>query len=722
MSTSIDPYAICPCGNGKKIKFCKCQDSVGLLDSVATMIEGGQVVPALDKLSSILTDNPDAAWAYAIRGRLLINLREYDSLAENAERFVRLQPSNPLALTQRAAASVFKGRAEEATTTMLEALTESGRNVDSFVLDISTALAFALAQNGSFLTARVYAMLPMMANGYEGERMAISVLQQLNQSTSINQLMKSIPMPISRPEDVSWGERFDEATTLLTNNQVLLAKDKFESLQKTVPNEPAILSGLLTCSIWRGDLDDQVRLLKKLSGCESLDLEQRIRYRAVSALAKPGSPELAVASHQLLSETANVEEAEMAMMANSRFIALPAEMLADFRLSEDDIPPRSGFQILDREAPEDLEKIPDPGALPESLGLVLIYGKQTDREARIEVVDLLSGDVDEIRKQMESTLNGVKLEDGKTEPSPFLSSAQPKIGMIRFKVSAEEAEAMQKQWFATRMPEVLCSLNLPILGGQSLSETKDNVDLLIERSATLRVIEHYEALVSELGESLSAVYAAAGVQQPEAIMATDDDIETLDTADLLRVDVSNLSSTALMYLVQRAQQISSNTVAKVAAKRLLEMDLPEEEAQTHMLAHLALINAVNDSREAIECIDKAKIFAAKHSMSSANLLLSEIPLRLRSGDSAGFQAAIGELTTNYNQEPEVMAQLQQILMAVGLLGPDGQPVGGPPPGAQAAPDAGPASAPGGLWTPEQGSPPPASEGSGSGKLWVPGMD
>ena len=39
---SVDNYAICPCGSGKKIKFCKCKDSVGELDRVLKMVEGGR--------------------------------------------------------------------------------------------------------------------------------------------------------------------------------------------------------------------------------------------------------------------------------------------------------------------------------------------------------------------------------------------------------------------------------------------------------------------------------------------------------------------------------------------------------------------------------------------------------------------------------------------------------------------------------------------------------
>ena len=31
---SIDQYSICPCGSGKKIKFCKCKDSIHEMERV----------------------------------------------------------------------------------------------------------------------------------------------------------------------------------------------------------------------------------------------------------------------------------------------------------------------------------------------------------------------------------------------------------------------------------------------------------------------------------------------------------------------------------------------------------------------------------------------------------------------------------------------------------------------------------------------------------------
>ena len=83
----------------------------------------------------------------------------------------------------------------------------------------------------------------------------MTVLRQMNSAPTINQLLKTIPPTIERPIDADWGERYDEAATLLRSNKIVLAENKLESLQRLVSQEPAVLSGLLTCAIWRGDAE-----------------------------------------------------------------------------------------------------------------------------------------------------------------------------------------------------------------------------------------------------------------------------------------------------------------------------------------------------------------------------------------------------------------------------------------------------------------------------------
>ncbi len=728
---TVDMYAICPCGNGKKIKFCKCRESVGELDRVMKMVEGKQVVPALDRLSTILKEHPDAAWALAIRGRLLLDLQEYESLTENADRFIRLQPSNPLALTQRAAANLFRGDIEAAVASLLEALTESGREIDAFVLDVASVLAVSLAQVGMYLTARVYATLAMMTSGYDGGKSSMQLLQQLNGSPNINQLLKSIPALIERPADVEWGERYDEANGLLRNNKVILAQSKFESLQRVAGGEPAVLSGLLSCAIWRGHAETQSEMLRKLSACESLDLEQRYRFRAMAALVQPRTPEIAIETVDLTADVDDLEQVEVALTADSRFVAIPREMLQGIRVNENDVPPRAGFQLIDRDPPP-TETLPPADQVPEVIAMLILFGKQTDREARVEVHDVRRRNLDEVRRCLAAALPDVTFNesDEPAMPLPLIAACDPPVAMIRFQGNRLDAEKLQGEVTARRMPSTIASLPLPLLGGKSLIESADDEAKRFERTVTLRIIEHYDAIVSKGEEILAEVSRLAKLEPPPTIKLTDDQIETVANEDLNRLDPEGLGAESLIYLLQRASQISATPAARRLAKSLLEVgfEQAEEEKSGRMFAHWVLIKTAPQVSQSLQYLETAKSFADQNQLPMADLLLTEVDLRLQSGDAAGFQAAIEAVSGRYGNDPEVIMQLQQMLVHYGIIRPDGSPSGAPRPQGPAAAPAATGSAESGesgLWTPESPAPPPpggAPEQGGGSKLWVPGMD
>lgn len=715
---SIDTYAICPCGSGKKIKFCKCKDSVHELDRVLNMIEGGQMVPALDRLSQVLDDHPDAAWALAVRGRLLMDLREYQSLQENADRFTRLQPSNPLALTQSAAAAMFGQDLGKATELMLEALTESGQMVDSFVLDVSSLLAYGLAGNGILLTARIYATLAFVSEGYEGTDIAANVLQQINRDPNVNQLAKVMPDLIPRPEDVDWAERYDEAALLLTNNKIVLAENKFDSLQRVAAMQPAVLSGLLTCSIWRGDFDKQIELLEKLSQCESLSLDDRARYLAMSFVVGPESGPISIEKVLLIGEIEAVDEVMMSLSAHARFADLPADVLQQLK-GDQEVGPRAAFQLLDRDAPEG-DGVPDIDKIPEAVGLVTVYGKETDRNARVEVVGVNASLEAMARETLAAGVPGIEFTSEVEGKLPLVLAATPQPGGLKLK-DAQEFELVQKALFSGRVFENLTQSKVALLGGESLAGSVSDESKLVQRAALIRYLEGEDSLIARDETIIDRLYETASVPKPDSIHPKGEDVEDVPAYDLNRIDADGLDTENLIYLIQRAQQISATKVGRAASKQLIASEIASdgEFAGAKLLGYSFILQHAVSGDEAIENLEAAKTYAEANNMSTAQLLLAELPLRLRRGEPEAFQNCVQTIATKYNNDPEVMAQLQQTLVQFGLMRPDGSPAQRPQPSPASAPDSG-----GGLWTPDGGSggSAPASGGDSGGKLWVPGMD
>ena len=722
---TVDQYAICPCGNGKKIKFCKCKDSLPELDRITTMLDGGQIVPALDRINRVLDEHPDAAWALAIKGRILLNLQEYTSLAENAERFVRLQPTNPLALTQRAASQVFREQLTEATESILEALSESNRQVDSFVLEIVSVLAFALANSGKFLSARAYATLALSAEGFDGGRTAAHVLQELNSSPAVNHLLKALPPNRPRPERVEWAERFDEALGLLRSNRIALAETKFASLARAYPGEPAILSGLLSCAIWSANDQAQADCLEKLSRCEQLDTIVRSKMLATSYLVETKSSKLAIDLVSLSAEVQDISQAEIALQAHSLFAPIPERMLKGFVQQEDDVPPRSAFQIMDQEIPADDVPLTVDN-ISESTAIVLLFGKQTDRAARIEVPSVLPRFVQSVSDTLKAALGELELKQETGFPVPFTAASEPRAAMINRRMPRVEVDKLIGEFQTRLLGQRLAEQPLPALGKRSLRDVAGDDSVRLQREAILRVLENTEQLAEETSV-LDEVRQIAGLDPlPPIVVRTSDDVEEVDNADLARVDCSELDSDGLAYLMQRSQLIHAVTAIRKAATEALRREDKAEDADLKATAYLMLIETNDSPEDAVKLIGEAKNYYDKVGIDKAQLMLMEVPIRVRMGDSEGFQSLMRTLTTEYRGREEVMAALQQILVSIGLINPDGSPrTGGPGPGAMSAgPPAPPAASSSGLWTPDSGSPASAgaSASQGGSKLWVPGMD
>ncbi|QEG41111.1 tetratricopeptide repeat protein [Roseimaritima ulvae] len=713
---TIDTYSLCPCGSGKKMKFCKCKDSVGELDRVLKMVEGGQMVAALDRLNQILEEHPSAAWALAVRGRLLLDLREYSTLADNAERFVRLQPSNPIALAQKSAAQIFNGDIKQGTETLLQGLNETGQGVDSFVLDVASVLSLAQAQSRWLLTAQMYALLTMSAQGYR-EQSSANTMEMIHGSPGVNQLLKSPPALRERPDDVEWGERYDEAAGLLTNQRMLLAEPKLESLERQYHNEPAILTGLLLCAVWRGDVERQCELFRKLSACESLDFEERAQMLALSALVDPEERPISVATKVLVYELEDAQQFGVECDAQERFLRVPDELLKSQEESGE-VPPRAGYQLLDRELPEG-DGLPQAADIPNVVGTAFLFGRQTDRAPRlvVHVTDIYRPQVDELLATFPTLTETVEEVE---QSEALLEVVSANMPAMQFNGSRAEAARLEQDVLRERLVERVSKVRLPLTDGKSLDETADDDAMKLQRTAVVRILENYDSLVVIAADSLGALAEHLNVDVLPRLKPSDASVEGIANHDLGRLDVSDADAEMAVYVLQRAKQVSCTPAVLAAADRLIELEPQGDMKQAKLYAYLAKVPLIREPDKAMEVLKEAKAWADANEQPDASILLAMLPQHLISGDGEGFQQCMQELTTKYREDPAVMARLQQMLVQFGLINPDGTPRGAPAPAAAA-----PASS--GLWTPDQGAPPAgpspaAGQGEGGSKLWVPGMD
>ena len=90
---ATDLYARCPCGSGKKIKFC-CKDIITDIERIERMLQGDQRTSAVERINKLLEKHPDRPALLALRGQGLIELEQLGEAVGTLERLLEIEPTN----------------------------------------------------------------------------------------------------------------------------------------------------------------------------------------------------------------------------------------------------------------------------------------------------------------------------------------------------------------------------------------------------------------------------------------------------------------------------------------------------------------------------------------------------------------------------------------------------------------------------------------------------
>ena len=97
----IDVYAPCPCGSGKKVKFC-CQELLPDLERVAQLRSEGQNRMALQLLEKLERTHPRNNWVLLQKSVVLLEERRLEEAQAVADSVMQEEPVHPFAYVLQA--------------------------------------------------------------------------------------------------------------------------------------------------------------------------------------------------------------------------------------------------------------------------------------------------------------------------------------------------------------------------------------------------------------------------------------------------------------------------------------------------------------------------------------------------------------------------------------------------------------------------------------------
>ena len=707
---AIDPYASCPGGTGKKIKFC-CPDLLAELEKIDRMLTGNQRRACLDHLLQIEPKYPNRACLTTLKADLQAELGDLEQADATLRQLMQTQPDNPVALAEMALVQASRDGGQAGIDPLQKAIAAGGREMSRKVYDAIGELAQLLLAEGHLPAARGHLLMQLRIN--PKDETALQLLLRLNSSPAVSLLLKDDQEPLGAPADAPWKNEFEAAMSEARRGAWSIAARKLLALAERAPSSPVMWNNLAMLRGWLADEAGAVDALRRYAALD-VPLDDAVEAEAKAQILDPDPPDL-VDDLRVTFPIRDMERLSAALLSDKRAARLPVE--AFHPAHEDQPPPKSAFWLLDRPVPATGVGITAQD-IPNIIGRAFLFGRETDREARLEV-EAYHPDLPAIRTALSAIAPGSLGDSTGEEVMASVPRTQTLLSWNwRLPEDTPQSEvppllvAQRRLAVLERWPQT----KFELLGGrtplEAVSDASQRIKLLaaiLHVELALDAVEAHD-LANELRGKLGL--PVAGPIDPTGIA-----VEQVPQVRFVRLIVEKLSDEDLTQVYQRAMFTAARAALRKLAVEMLGRKSLEGKFDRAAIFGL-LAGLETDADQAIKWLGEARSAAEKARQSCARWDMEEFALRLRRGDVAESSQLLQHLQSRHGKEPGVRQALMQLLYEAGIIGPDGRPVaqagaeaaGIVVPGAQAAPA-------GKLWTPG-GDASPAKKSA----LWTPGMD
>ncbi|MEN6458042.1 MAG: hypothetical protein ABFC63_03865 [Thermoguttaceae bacterium] len=705
----LDAYSMCPGGTGKKIKFC-CGDFLGELQKIDRMLEGEQFVAALQQIDHLLAQKPheNRECLLALKCQVLGVTKQYAAAAATAEQFLAKHPNNQVALAESAIA-VAPRDVQAGVQTLQRAIRVADRKLSARAYQAIGFVAAMLFERGFPVAAR--GLVELQCNLVPEDERAQGLLTAISQAAEVPLLLREEPAPLSCPPTASWKERFEEALKPDELLDWVSVADRLAVLAVEISDAPAVWQNLALFRARLAENQKAVEAWRKfaaLRGAEPDGLEDAVEAEATAMLLGDDPLGDCVDMLHIVWTVNDAQRAQEALLSSPRCQAINID--PSRFIDSQTPPPKGAFVLLDRPALQSADGL-RLDTMPRVLGHVVLFGRQTDREARLEMTAVGADELDAVQATIREAA-GDSVDSAPTQQVMGHQSSSSRLMRNAWlpprDVSAEQLHALSIESMRQGLLERWPDLGLGVLDGRTPREAAADASSRVRVLAAVMVLEHWaQRFPSPI--DFNELRIRLGLPTLDAIDPRQQSPLGLPLVRLARITTEELSDEDLVSAYYRASAFAIRPAVRKFALAIVERPaLAESGEQQHAYATLA--RTEEDPARAMEHIARGREQTEAKGQSHAAWDLMELSFSFAHRDGANAVRLLQHIQSRHAEEPGVSEALTQMMIEVGLAHPDGTPVAFPEDVAGAA---APAAEPGGLWTPDSEQP------AATGKLWTP---
>ncbi len=762
---AIDPYHYCPHGSGKKYKFC-CPKLLQDYEKLDRLFDNHQISQARSLLDRLLAKHTTVC-LLSQKALVEIEDRNYQQAEQIGQQLREQFPEVP---TGWALAVIGHIRSEHLTAAINSAQqavekaiatsTPAGLPVPGLLVEGLFLCGQAAIMEHCFVAGLAHLLLAVQLSGSQQEK--VEAFREAFQAKQISPLLKSQPpwreYHTEETPQPPWIAQYNSAVVLAKTARWQAALELLRPLVEQHPQEAILWETIGWSQACLAQEQQAAAAFHKLAALDHLPLDERVEAEAIAQVLGQATLQQLIDEVEIEYTVTDLDPLQRALLSDPRVRTKPVQTQA--WTEQDQIPPLNLFQVLDRPWLKDDQPL-TPETCPCVIGDLALYGKQTDRDARLEVVTL----------QLPEEASSQDADPGSGDPSlshslqewlkPFAnhglgSAGQRKvvrkipyeerllhsrkapperdIPELRGFLLEEAKRVILKQWPQTKLQR---------FGNRSLAELAADPQSQVTALGAILAVELRGRSVAQ-AETFSRLRDQLGLAQPEpispkALQETGQRLESLPLVAMRRLVWAELSDEELLEAYQEAHACRFQSVVYAAAEELIDREsLHQGNPESLTEFHSQRILASPTLEDSLKAIEEARRATQDLLDSDGQWDIFEAQTQLKLGHAQEAQQLLQGLARDHKNEPKIMAQLEQILMTLGLIGPDGQPR---QPDAEMAPeqiapeeissgvlsDLKPKAAPpSALWTPESGQPPNPStpppkdpQGPSESGLWLP---
>jgi hypothetical protein len=702
----IDPYSPCPGGLDKKVKFC-CHDLVHELDRIDQMRAADQRAACLEYVEKLDAKHPGRACLMTAKADLLRELGRGDEAGQAVKSLLGQHATNPVALAEAAILACDDDDVAAAGALLQQAFAVRPDPLPPKVVEALVRVGERLLAEGEILAARSHFALYLAL--VRNDENVMELFLRIDSTPSLSLLLKEDRPFLPPPDDAAWKDEFETAMSSVARAAWGDAASRLASLAHDAGSDaPAVWHNLAVLRGWLGHNEAASQAWHRYASFE-LPEDDKIEAEALGQLLDPNADQTDVV--MLTQPIHDIDRLTEILASDRRFRAANVPLASD---DPENPPPRAIYVLFDRPVHAS-ESAPESGAGPNRVAQILVFGRQTGREARLELIAERGAPLEQTQQiigEFSFGLLGPATEE-------VIDQFPLNQTLLRVESTArpdmpydEQLRQLQEQLEGAvfrRWPET----NLDVLDGKSPRQAASSRD------------QQYKVLAAILNLELAAqgqlyqldfnrLRRELGLNEAGTIELGSQPLEEAPLARLARLNMTALSDDQVAVLVRMSVSRGAVQAIRLACQELVRR--PEDkEGISKAAAYGQLAALTSNATEAIAYLEQARQAAEAAGQSTARWDLQEVQYRLQKNEPDQVMRIIDHVAREHSNEPGVAQALMGMMVQLGLVRPDGTMVR-PSAGEGAAAGLAPTGAgePGKIWTPD------SARGGEKSSLWLPG--